>query len=138
MRGMFWLRPIVSVTTRFQFHQHFTRGFLVQKCFSQLFSSYSLTLCLFGKRILAKKLLVKCWWNWLQVLISSAFYDQLFVWKCFAQLFSSYGLALIFWQKNIGANAARKMLIKLTTVLPRWWKRTKENQNWFNSKGPFK
>jgi len=33
--------------------------------------------------------------------------------KSFAQLFSNYS----FWQKNIGAKAAHKMLMKLTTGL---------------------
>jgi len=42
------------------------RAFFVQKCFAQLFSSYSLALYFFGKRKSAKKLLIKCWWNWLQ------------------------------------------------------------------------
>jgi len=46
------------------------------------------------------------------------FYQQFtrtfFVRKCFAQLLSNYSLALNFWQKNIGAKAAQKMLMKLT------------------------
>ncbi len=51
---------------RCQFHQHFTHAFCAQKCFAQLSSSYSLALYFFGAKILAQKLLVKCWWNWLQ------------------------------------------------------------------------
>ncbi len=47
-----------------QFHQHFTSSFFVQKCYEHLFSSYSFCLNFCGKRILAEKLLVKCWWNW--------------------------------------------------------------------------
>ena len=46
---------------RGQFCQHFTTSFFVQKCFEQLFCTYSSALYFFGKRILAKKLLVKCW-----------------------------------------------------------------------------
>jgi len=41
-----------------------------------------------------------------------------FVQKCFAQLFSNYSFGFaIFWRKNIGAKAACKMLMKLTTEL---------------------
>jgi len=46
--------------------------------------------------------------------ISQIFYTS-FVRKCFSKLFSSYSLALyLFWQNNMGAKAARKMLVKLT------------------------
>jgi len=41
---------------RCQFYQHFTSAFFIQKCFVQLFFSYSLALKLFGERILAQKL----------------------------------------------------------------------------------
>ncbi len=37
------------------------------KVFGQLFSNCCLSLWLYRKRILAQKLLVKCWWNWLQI-----------------------------------------------------------------------
>ena len=40
-------------------------AFFVQKSFEQLFCSYSIGLYFFGKRKLAQKLLLKCWWNWL-------------------------------------------------------------------------
>ncbi len=54
--------------SRCQFHQHFTPDFFVHKCFAQLFS-FSLGLVVFfGIRMLVQKLLVKCWWNWLQVM----------------------------------------------------------------------
>jgi len=43
--------------------------FFIQKCLAQLYSSYSLALKFF--RISTQKLLVKCWWNWLKVSISS-------------------------------------------------------------------
>ncbi len=52
---------------RWLFHQHFTSRFLVWKCFAKLFSNYNLALLFFGKRIMAQKLHIKCWWNRLQV-----------------------------------------------------------------------
>ena len=55
------------IGSRCQFHQHFTSSFFVRKSFKQLFCTYGLSLYLFGKRKLTKKLLVKCWSNWLQV-----------------------------------------------------------------------
>jgi len=54
------------------------------------------------------------------VSISPTFYDHLFIQKCFAHHFSNNSLALyfaIFWQKNIGAKAAREMLVKMTTCV---------------------
>ena len=39
---------------RCQFHQHFKSSFFVQKCFSKLFSNYSLVLNFFGERITAQ------------------------------------------------------------------------------------
>jgi len=46
------------------------------------------------------------------------FMSALCVQKCFMHLFSSHSLAfVIFWCKNIGAKAACKMLMKLTSVL---------------------
>jgi len=61
--------PEEEQSTRCRFHQHFRRNFFVQKCFVQLFSSYSLALWFFVKRLSSEKLLVKCWWtpNWLQI-----------------------------------------------------------------------
>ena len=52
--------------SRCQFHQHFTSSFFIRKSFEQLFCTYSLGLYFFGARILAQKLLVKCWCNWPQ------------------------------------------------------------------------
>ena len=52
--------------SRCQFLQHFTSSFFVRKSFGQLFCTYGLGLYIFGTRILAQKLLVKCWWNWPQ------------------------------------------------------------------------
>jgi len=56
--------------TRCQFHQHFTRKFFIPKCFLQL-SNFSLALQFSVERLLAQKLLVKCWLNWLQVFTPS-------------------------------------------------------------------
>ncbi len=38
--------------------------YFVQKGFKQLFSSYILALQFFTTKILAKKICIKCWWNW--------------------------------------------------------------------------
>ncbi len=57
----------------------------VQKCFAQLLSNYSLALWLFGARISMQKLLVKCWWNWLQVKPSNS------------QLMSSIRIRILFF-----------------------------------------
>ncbi len=74
-----WWDPFCPCrVTRCQFHQHFTWDFLVQKCLAHLFYIYSSALWLFGERIPAQKLLVKCRWNWLQVSISSTFYKIIF------------------------------------------------------------
>ncbi len=79
-----------------------------------------------------KKLLIKCWWNCLQVSISLTFYVQIFHTKvsCTTILKLNFGF-VIFSQKNFGAKAVRKMLVNLTKggpCLPRmdqgdllWW-----------------
>ena len=48
--------------------------------------------------------------------ISPTFYEQLFCTKVFCTAFMclQFGF-VIFWQKKIGAKAAHKMLVKLTT-----------------------
>jgi len=80
-KTLLWLSinmaPKWSHVTWCKFLQHFTRNFFTWKCFSKLFFSYSLALQFFGAKILAQKLLVKCWWNWLLGLISSTFYALL-------------------------------------------------------------
>ena len=48
----------------YQFHQHFTSSFLLQKSFEQLFCTYGLGLYFFGTRKWAQMLNIKCWWNW--------------------------------------------------------------------------
>ena len=52
-----------------RFHQHFKGRFFVRKCYVQLFSTYSLCLCVFVEKIWAKKFRVKCWWNWPRYLV---------------------------------------------------------------------
>jgi hypothetical protein len=52
--------------SRCQFQQHFTQAFFIWKCFVLLFSNCTLTLWNFVERVSAQKLLIKCWWNWLQ------------------------------------------------------------------------
>jgi len=58
-------------------------AFVVQKCFAQLLSNYSLALYFFVKRISVQKLLIKHWWNCAPSLIdlwsiSSTFYMRIF------------------------------------------------------------
>ncbi len=57
----------LHLTRQVSISSTFYEQLFVQKCFAQLFSNYSLALWLFGQRISAQKLLVKCWWNWLLV-----------------------------------------------------------------------
>ena len=38
----------------------------IRKCLAQPLSNLSLAFAIFGKRVSAQKLLVKCWWNWLK------------------------------------------------------------------------
>ena len=66
----------LGVPIRYQFHQHFTSSFFIRKSFKQLFCTYGLGLYFFGKRKLVQMLLVKSWWNWLQVSISQTFYSH--------------------------------------------------------------
>ncbi len=86
--------------------------------FVQLFSTYSLALYFFGKRILTKyvtqKLLVKLSTSVNFTNILQASFLEL---KCSAQLLYLflYCLCLHFLQKNIDKKAARKMLVKLST-----------------------
>jgi len=74
--------------SRCQFHQHFMSNCFVQNCFSKLFYNYSLALWFFGERILAQKLLVKCWWNWLEVSFSPTLLrgHSNNMWHCFGTL----------------------------------------------------
>jgi len=64
---------LMKLTTGVKFINFFTQAFFVQKSLAQLFSNYSLALYFFAKRILVQMLLIKSWWNWLQVSISSTF-----------------------------------------------------------------
>ena len=50
---------------KIQFYQQRTSSFFVLKIWSKLLWTYSLCLYFFGKRTLAEKLILKCWWIWL-------------------------------------------------------------------------
>ncbi len=54
------------VDFRAQFHQHSTHSFYVSKLGAQLFCAYILGLYFTGARLLAQKLHLESWWNWLQ------------------------------------------------------------------------
>jgi len=55
---------ITLSTFRCQFHQHFTHAFFVQKCFTQLFSTYIKLDKSCQKDFCMKNAFVKHWWNW--------------------------------------------------------------------------
>jgi len=109
----------------------FTRNFFVQKRFVHKsafcnFSPITVWLCDFlaqkywrkniGAKILAQKLLLKCWWNWLQVSISSTFYTRFFHMKFVLCSFSLLTVWLCsFLAKKYWRKAAHKILMKLTT-----------------------
>ncbi len=58
-------------------------------------------------------------WNLLSVSISPIFYKQLFHTKHFCAAFMCLQFGFdIFWQKDFGAKAAHKMLVKLTLDVP--------------------
>ncbi len=96
-----------------QFHQHFKSSFFLQKYFSHLVCATICGLLFFCKRKLVQKLLIKCWWTWLQVSISLTFYNQLFSTKLFCAAYMCLHLWFVtFLMKKIGTKAARKMLVK--------------------------
>ena len=53
---------------RSQFHQHFISSFCVWKSYAHIFYPYRLSSYILAEKNLAKKLFVKCCWNWLQAL----------------------------------------------------------------------
>ncbi len=63
--------PLCFYETRCKFHHCFTHSFFDWKSFAQLISSCVLALYFFGAKVLSLKLLVKCWWNWLQVVFGT-------------------------------------------------------------------
>jgi len=81
--------------------------------YKSVFRSFSLIrvwFCnFFGKKIFSKELLIKCWWNWLKVSISSTSKNSSFIWKFFAQILCAYSLGLQFFGKGI---FAQKLLLK--------------------------
>ncbi len=58
-----WSKNVGEIGYRYQFNQHFSSIF--KKCYSPLFFAHSLCLYFFGKRVMTKMQLIKCWWNWL-------------------------------------------------------------------------
>ncbi len=71
-----------------------------------------------------KKLLLKYWWNWHQVSIWQChqyFIRSFLVWMFFCAAFMclQFGF-VIFWQKDFGAKAALKILVKLTPGDRKW------------------
>ncbi len=55
--------------------------------------------------------------QWDKVSISPIFYEQIFCMKDFCKAFVCLQLGfVIFWQKDFGAKAVNKMLVKLTQV----------------------
>ncbi len=86
---------------------------------SALFSCSSVCECNFlskAKRQIGKISVQKYCWNWPQMPISTAFYEQLFCTKVFGTAFmcSQFGF-VIFWWKDIGAKVDHNMLLKLTS-----------------------
>ncbi len=74
------------------------------------FSLITVWLCnFFGAKIAAQKLLVKCWWTWLQVSISPPFYEQFFRTKFLWEAFKCWVCILLRKMKS-----ASKMLVKFT------------------------
>ncbi len=62
-----WTTTKGSSKTKCQFHQHFTSRYFLYKSVLRSFSLLKVWFCnFFGKRILARKLLIKCCWNWLE------------------------------------------------------------------------
>jgi len=51
---------VLTIASRCQFHQHFTRNFFIQKVFCAAFLQLQFGFVIIGERILAKKRLVKC------------------------------------------------------------------------------
>ncbi len=87
----------------------------------QLFSNYVQNgFVIFGKRISTQKLLVKCWWLTAWVDFINIFHAH-FSYESKLHSFSLITVWLCkFWQKNIFAEAAHKILMKLTTCRLKW------------------
>ncbi len=65
MRCQVRLNDLPTQAARGQFHQRSTRSFYICKFRAQLFCAYVLGLYFTGARLLAQKLHVLSWWNWL-------------------------------------------------------------------------
>jgi hypothetical protein len=57
------LKAVQRTFVWLSFHQYFMSSFFIPKFFAHLLCAYNLGLLFFGKRILAQKLLIKCWWK---------------------------------------------------------------------------
>jgi len=111
---------ITNTAMRSQFHQLFMNNFFVQKCFTKLFSPSSLGLKFFGKMILAQKLLVKCWWNWLQVTLYQHFTSS-FLYK--SVLCSFYVLTFLV------CNCLAKWNWRINVLVKCWWNLLEDNDH---------
>jgi len=121
---------VKATSIRCRFHQHFVSNFFIWKCFAQLLCSlvcfcnflfkkywqkscsmkvffasfliYSLYLYIFGEKNLAKKLLVKCGWNWHCSTRNSSISWQGIRWllTVFSIYFSKNILCFISWDRS--------------------------------------
>jgi len=90
-----------ALPCRYQFHQHSTRAFYVQKYFVQLFSNYILALEFLAPNFRTKIVHIKRLWNWRQVLVIYASLQSV---KNCCRLILNYvdylsHLMFILWQK---------------------------------------
>ena len=108
-------------------------SFSCESVFAQFLCAYEVCNFLMTLMKLVQKLFIKCWYYCLKVLISSIFYKQLFCANMFWATFLYIQLVLVyFWQRDIGAKAALKMIVKLSTRLlipPQQTKRVTKNSS---------
>ncbi len=95
-----------------QFHHHF-----MHKCFTQLFSNYRLALKFLGKRITVQKLLIKFWWNWLLLSISSTLSTRNFCAKFWPKKIQTQNTAFV---QNFGA---KMRFCTINGCVKCWWNR---------------
>ncbi len=86
---------IGEIDPRFQFHQQFTRSFYFHRA-----QKHKKTLMTWLFFVYFGYVCTKCWWNWLQVSISSTIYKQLFQTNvfCAAFIYLQFGF-IIFCQR---------------------------------------
>jgi len=106
----------------------------VQKCFLHLYSNYSLSLQFFGPRILAQKLLIKCWWNWPQGVNFINVLQAAFTWIDLKSAKKNDDLTVFYGGLGPACTmAACKMLMKLTTECTKSSTRTTSSSLWRSS-----